>query len=318
MSQRFDSRGLRRVAEELVGRLTDEFDIDEARRDELVTSLVRQWVTYDGHACFFLDADRQVYLDLRRTPLGEPYVAPEWVNAGWTEWLARDWKVEVEDLTQVLDDLNRGQAGELVTSDGVVLRIFVDPKDRKRGVEAVDEAERLRRQPPDYPRIAASALAPHLSPAVSATERERLAASVAAQWRRYDGHAGLFLDGRRLLAVRLHLRGDGTCEVGVERVAVNLGPMLAEFGLGPVDLPEVLAGLNLGEDLKVQDRDGIPHVLWFHPEERRFRLRRPDAGPGGAAGAPVQCPRCTAVLRPWRAGERTQTCRFCGHDVTLS
>ena len=70
-----NSRVLRRLAEELVQRIADHDEVPDDERDDLVTSLVRQWITYDGCATVFF-GEQQVHLVLGQTPLGKP-VIPE-------------------------------------------------------------------------------------------------------------------------------------------------------------------------------------------------------------------------------------------------
>src|SRR3954470_16682332 len=65
------SRVLRQLAEDLVRRVALVLEVTEDQRDELVTSLVRQWTTYDGRATLFLGG-QQFYLDIARTPLNKP------------------------------------------------------------------------------------------------------------------------------------------------------------------------------------------------------------------------------------------------------
>ena len=58
-----DSRALRQLAEELLDEIAEDEEIFEGAWEDLATSLVRQWVSYDGNATLFLGG-RQVYLVL--------------------------------------------------------------------------------------------------------------------------------------------------------------------------------------------------------------------------------------------------------------
>src|SRR5437870_5273004 len=103
--RKFNSRALRRLAEELFQRVAGNEEFPDDERADFVTSLVRQWITYDGNAALFL-GDRQVYLVLGRTPLGNPCVVPEPGLHGWVRELTGDWKVSPDDIPDILDQLN--------------------------------------------------------------------------------------------------------------------------------------------------------------------------------------------------------------------
>lgn len=144
---------MRQLAEELFQRIAFDLGFEDEQRDEIVTSLVRQWVTYDGHATLFL-GDRQCYLDIARTPLGKPVVVPEPALRGWTRQLIEDWKVDPEDLPGMFEQLNRGQSAEVINIAGMPLRLHVDPKERSRGVEPLVQEKVPEGFQKDYRRIA--------------------------------------------------------------------------------------------------------------------------------------------------------------------
>ena len=86
--RKFNSRALRRLAEELIQRIAQDEEIPEGEREDFATSLVRQWITYDGNATVFL-GEQQVYLVLGKTPLGQSCIVPEPAQPGWMNRLAR-------------------------------------------------------------------------------------------------------------------------------------------------------------------------------------------------------------------------------------
>jgi hypothetical protein len=149
---------------------------------------------------------------------------------------------------------------------------------------------------------------------------DQLARSVAQQWQRYGGHASLFLDGHRQLDLKLHEQGDGTCEVVIGRAGACLERSLSSLGCPAEKFPELIARLNLGQEVGFRDGRGAPWVLWHDPQAGRVCVRRLDPVPPAvpAMAPPVLCPNCTAVLRLWRGGERQQTCAHCGHTVALA
>ena len=53
--KKVDSRFLRQIAEGVVDQIAVEVDLPDGERGDFVTSLVRQWITYDGNATFFVE-----------------------------------------------------------------------------------------------------------------------------------------------------------------------------------------------------------------------------------------------------------------------
>jgi hypothetical protein len=313
-----NSRALRRLAEAFLDDIAEGEDIPEGEREDFATSLVRQWLTYDGSATLFL-GEEQVYLVLGRTPLGRPCVVAEPAGQGWVRRLTRDWKVSPDDLPEVLDQLNRGQSAEVVNGDGVPLRLWMNPEERSKGVEPLVKADIPGGMNRDYFQMAADELEQQLDMALEADELEALARSVARQWHRYGGHACLFLDGHQQLVLTLKEHGDGTCEVVATRTGTDLEQLLSSLGFPPEVLPEVVTRLNLGQEVEFRDRKGVHARLWHDPKARRICLW--EAGPVQPAvpgmAPPIFCPRCTAVLRLWRDGECQQTCPLCGQTILL-
>jgi hypothetical protein len=314
-----NSRALRRLAEALLDEIAEGEEFPEGEREDFATSLVRQWITYDGSATVFL-GEQQVYLVLGRTPLGKPCVVAEPAGHGWVRQLTRDWKVSPDDLPEVLDQLNRGQSAEVVNGDGVPLRLWVNPKEKRRGVEPLVKEDVRPGGTRDYCQIAADELEQQFGEGLDSEEMDELARSVARQWQRYGGHASLFLDGHQELDLKLNEQGDGTCDVVTRRVSVDLEPPLCSLGFPPEVLPELIAQINLGQEIEFRDRKGVHSRLWHDPKARRICVQLLDlvlpAVPGMAP--PVLCPKCTAVLRLWRDGECQQTCPLCGHTISLS
>jgi hypothetical protein len=216
--------------------------------------------------------------------------------------------------------LNRGQSAEVVNGDGVPLRLWVNPRDRRRGVEPAAEGDSRPGTTTDYCQIAADELERQFGDALGLEELDELAASVAGQWRRYGGHACLFLDRDRQLTLTLNQHGDGTCEVVATRTRVELERLLSSLGFPPEAHQEVIARINLGQEVGFRDRNGVQSRLWHDPRAGGIYVRPFDpvlpAVPGLAP--PILCPQCTAVLRPWPDGERQQACPLCGCTIVLS
>lgn len=314
------SRVLRQLAEDLLARVAGESELTDDERGEFTTSLVRQWVTYDGNAALFL-GDRQFYLVLGRTPLGRPVVTPEPALPGWVRDLTGDWKVDPDELPGVFEQLNRGQSAEVVNGEGVPLRLWVDPRERSRGVEPLVQEAVPAVFTRDYRKLAAGELERHLGGTVDPDELDALARSVAGQWQRHGGHASIFLDEREELSLTFAEEGGGICHVGVGGRTVDLNRALATVGLPPEAVPEVVARINLGQAVEFRDHEGTHARLRYDPRVRQFFVDRLGVVPPPPASVsvlpPFLCPHCTAVLMPWREGQRQQTCPICGRPVTL-
>jgi hypothetical protein len=315
---KINSRALRQLAEGLLDQIAQGEEIPEDERRDFVTSLVRQWVTYDGNATVFV-GNQQVYLVLGKTPLGKPCIVPEPGLHGWTKQLTGDWKVSPDDLPAVFDQLNRGQSAEVVNGDGTPLRLWVNPKERIRGVESLVKENIPPVRKRDYRKIAATELEQQFGEGLDPEEVDELACSVAKQWQQYEGHACLFIDAHQQLGLKLTEHGDGNCEVVALRWSVDLEPALSAFGFPPEALPDLIARINLAQEVEFRDGQGVPSVLWHDPKARRVCVRPlgpvPPTGP--TTVPPLLCPRCTAVLKPWAAGEWKQSCPLCGYVVSL-
>jgi hypothetical protein len=318
-----DSRALRQLAEQLLDEIAGDEDVPDDEREDFVTSLVRQWVTYDGCASVFFD-EEQFYLVLRQPPLGKPCVMAEPAPPGWLSELTREWKLSPDDLPDVLDQLNRGQSAEVVNSEGLPLRLWVNPRERSRGVEPLAQADSRPGEKRDYCKIAAGELWRQFGSGLASQERDALARSLAGQWQRHEGHASLFLGGRQELHFTLHEHGDGACEVVATRTAVDLNAALLSAGFPPEVVPELIARINLDQEIDFRDGRGIRCRLWHDPKARRIGVRPVDGTPSVAPPQappsltpPALCPNCTGVLRPWEEGERQQTCAHCGQTVSL-
>lgn len=315
---KFNSRALRQLAEELIQTIAQDEEIPEDERDDFVTSLVRQWITYDGNATVFL-GDQQVYLVLGKTPLGKPCIVPEPALPGWMNRLREDWKISPDDLPEIIDQLNRGQSAEIINRDGIPLRLWVNPKEKSKGVEPLIKENIPPETKRDYHKIAAHELEKQFGEVLDPEERRALACSVVKQWQHHEGHACLFIDGQQQLVFKFTEHGDGTCDVVARSMSVDLGPLLSSLGFSPEVHPELIARINLGQKIEFRDRKGVLSRLWHDPKARRIRVQPVDLVVPAVPNKmqPAFCPKCTAVLRLWREGERQQNCPICGHTVSL-
>jgi hypothetical protein len=310
-----DSRALRQLAENLLRQTFGEYGLSGEEIDELATSLVRQWVTYEGHATLFING-RQVVFVRGWTPLGKDHVYQE---LGPPEGLSRfleDWKINPEDMPEVYEQLNRGQSAEVTNADGLPVRISVDPKTKINRCEPLASEPVTARPKRDYHKLAAYSVDSELGPGLDDGEKAALADSVARQWQKYQGHACLFTAGKKLVFTLVE-QEDGGCLVGHQSRPNNLGPQLCSLGFAPQAIPGVIARINLDQEIEFEDHQGARWCIWHDPSIEQLRFR-PLGQPQPAASdglPPALCPRCNALLSMWQEGQSRQTCPQCGQDV---
>lgn len=315
------SRVLRQLAEEIIERIAGEFDIPEGERQDCVTSLVRQWITYDGHATLFV-AGHQVDFSLAYTPLGKPYCAPSPVQPDWTPVLTGDWKISEDDLPEIFEQLNRGQSAEVTNGDGLPLRLSINPKEKRRHVEPLVKQKAPPGTPWNYHKAATVALEDRFGPVLDEEEMDALACSLARQWQKHGGVASLFVGGDVLLFV-FKEESEERCGVSSKRLPGDIEPLLRSLGFAPDAIPDVIARLNLDQEIPFTDNQGRHASFGTIPGRDRSRsngltLNQP---------AHVRCfaqsaVRCWTPGRPRsgsrRAGSAAISSRCRSHENPLS
>lgn len=271
MSNRAYSRKLRQLAENLLREMAGEDEIPQTEQDELVTSLVRQWLTYDGNAALFF-GEQQIYFSLGMTPLGKPCVVPEPELPGWLQRLSDDWKIGSEALPGVIEQLNRGQSAEVDNSDGIPLRLWINPKERRRGIEPLVKQPAAPGRQRDYHKIAGDMIEQAFGSSVDAEEREQLIRSVAQQWQKYRGHACLFAGNEQLVLTLIEME-EGNCCVKRWNVHTDIQALLGSLGFAAEVIPEVIARINLDQAIEFVDKKGVRSLLWHDPRARRISVR---------------------------------------------
>lgn len=309
MNTKQKSRELRRLAEDVLARL----DIFVAEQADLATSLVRQWITYEGKATLFLD-ERQIYFLLTRTPLGRTTADIEEVQSTFIDNAVADWNINEDELPEIFQQLNRGQSAEFENMDGLLLRLWVDPKTQRKGIEPLVPEPKQEGRKRDYHKVALHELEKVLGGNIDEDEMFELVCSVAKQWQQHEGHACLFLDGKRQLLLTVVEQKDG---FGISKNLKNieLDSLLKSLGISEDAIPEVIVQINLDHDVQIRDQNGTIKVLRHDPKERKLRLQSPHRTPTPASPATMSsifCPVCTAVLGPWVNGQN-QICPNCGH-----
>ena len=124
---------LRKVAE---SELAKHFGgLDAAVRKELAVSLVRQWVTNDGHAGF-VTPTRQFWFTM--VPKGDGVeVGFSPFEGSWGRVLTEDWHIDEGEVPGLLHQLNLCQSVLCQNADGRTIRLRIEPKERTVRCEEV-------------------------------------------------------------------------------------------------------------------------------------------------------------------------------------
>jgi hypothetical protein len=309
-----DPQSLRNVAHQLVRDLDNEGILWPADLQDYVTSIVRQWLTYEAHATLFT-REGQLYLTVAPGRPGQLDVGRRQANTHWADSLVEDWKVPREDLLDTFRQLNLAQSAEVVNADGQRLWLSVNPRTSVSEVKPVDSPSPPPIGEPDFRIFARKALHRHNQLWLEQSEEEELASSVARQWHEQEGHAVLFLPDERLVFT-IKSQGDGW-EVGTQTDRVDLVPWLGDLGWALAAIPDVLRQLNAGQEIHFTDRHGVPCLLRTDSKAGTIIARRREVTGFEAplSARPIFCPSCGAVLSPWREGEEQKTCPGCGLTI---
>jgi hypothetical protein len=117
------SQALRRIAEDQLDVRLGE--LDPQVRQELATSLVRQWLGNDGHAGIITPSNNY-WFRLERRADGVIEVGFE-ANPGSFAALLRNWGVAEEDMANLLYQLSLRQAVRYRTEAGLTLEVRLEP-----------------------------------------------------------------------------------------------------------------------------------------------------------------------------------------------
>jgi hypothetical protein len=127
---------LRNVAEAELDRRLGELDL--RLREELATSLVRQWITCDGHAGLVTPSGHFWFRMIRTdggVEVGFDAQPPRFVDS------LREWKVPEDEIPDLLHQLNLRQRASCQSQEGNHLRLRMVPNERTLLVQPVPEEE---------------------------------------------------------------------------------------------------------------------------------------------------------------------------------
>jgi hypothetical protein len=319
--QRFDSRTLRKLAEHVVSQIAPAKRFSEREQADLVTSLMRQWVTYDCHAAIFAGVELW-FLNVGHTPLGSPSVTPE---PGPKYWFSEEIKARTIDpdlVPEIIEQLNRQQSAEGANLHGTRLRFWVTPHPWACGVEVLTDEPSKGNEIITGRERAMRHLRQHFGDDLPSGELDMLADSVVRQWKKFDGHASVFVS--ETVQMCLHITKDslGRCNVMVKHVPVEVESLLASLGVPPREIPRFIAEFNLGSVAEITYVSGKKARLWHDPKTRRVvkedlnqPVRTNPPVPAPSSGLPTSCPQCAALVMPSSDGSLPEACPLCGHSL---
>lgn len=247
-------------------------------RDDLITSLVRQWLTYQRQATL-VSREEQYYVILiedRNEIQGvnvEPFPASEWWDGSM-----RDWHFDEDQLEDALCQLNMGQSAEFENRDGIRVRVWTNPKERKKGIEPVEPVAPKAPGRRQYRKFAQDVLANIVELKHPWIEQGDLITSLVRQWLTYDGHA-MILTEECEYRIRCVAKPDGGNEVGWEGLPTRPARNLVASGVASEEIPDLLHRLNSGQTPEITLVNGRRIRLSMNPRSGHLDLEPIDLPP---------------------------------------
>jgi hypothetical protein len=230
--------------------------------------------------------------------------------------VATDWNIDTEDLPDVASQLNRGQSAEVVNRDGASLRVWTNPAEGRCAVEPLEPLPPPQSPIVDYLKLATHCVVDRFGDDICEEEAERLAASLVKQWKDFDGHASLFLDGNLVIHFKLNEHAGGS-NIDVTEQPAELSALLDAMNALPDEAPAIMARLNLGQTIECRSARGEEFRMWHDPKKRRmiFEHSVTQSSVGGSPSLLASCTKCSAILPPSRDGKLPNACPVCGCAV---
>jgi hypothetical protein len=267
-----------RVLHELAEAVVDAVPLEAGpgiRREDLVTSLVRQWVTYDGNGTF-LSGEEQVYfiltgersrpedIEICKIPTGE-----------WFKRLMRDWDFEEERLAEIVPELNLGQSGVLENRRGRELRVWIDPKEHSKGIEPLEPEQIEVPKKRNYCKIAQDSLEQVFGDHLPPDQMGDLVTALVRQWLTCDGY-GMILTPQTLIRLDRIPMHNGGCRIDTRTEPIPFGDNLVAAGLSPDAVVEIVHRLNLDQTPEITDSLGQRYRLVADAKNHRVAVEPLD------------------------------------------
>lgn len=248
------SRLLRKLAEQLLAQVPKE--LLTSSRADLSTSLVRQWLTCDGHATLIF-GQQQHYLRPALGPGDELRFDLQPVSlAPWLRHCMVDWELGEEEMRRAIRQLNLGQAAQIENRKGDLLRLWVDPQKRSKGIELLKSSQPTQASPGrDYIKLARHQIETLFGKRIAATDKEDLVAALVRQWASHNHHA-LILAPQAKFHIVLTPEPDGGTKITTKTLKTSLPRKLRDCGLSPEEVLHFIHLLNLGLTPEITDEQG--------------------------------------------------------------
>jgi hypothetical protein len=117
--------------------------------DELVTSVVRQWITCDGHAVLMKEEER-FYLIFGQKDDGFTLTINH-VEGDVLGRFLRDWHIDPDETPEIVHRLNLCQSAEVTNRQGLPLRFSTDPKSRTIRIDDLSAPPKPEGEEPSLP-----------------------------------------------------------------------------------------------------------------------------------------------------------------------
>jgi hypothetical protein len=115
-------------------------DLSRTTRNELATSLVRQWITTNGSAVR-ITRDYHFWFRMTHLEAGQRQVVRTVQKGTFSEFLRRSRVIE-EQILALLHELSLCQSARCYTDYGKLLQLRVDPAQERFYIELVPDQER--------------------------------------------------------------------------------------------------------------------------------------------------------------------------------
>jgi hypothetical protein len=259
------NRPLRKLARAIVRDLGR--DVGPEEMDALVTSLVRQWVTCDGHATLFL-VGSEIHVHLIHRPDDQYRLTTTQDPGNRVMCLLAELDVDEQHLPDILRQLNIGQSAEFTTQQGLALRFWVNPTNQAFGIEPKEPGGAAQDL---LGRMARAHVYYMFGNSVDGEYVQALAASLLRQWHTHGGCAVLLTaDDTCLFRLTAQPQGGGC--VQTDQYRGGLSALLQAHNLETDQSAWTLRSLNLNQAADIIDRQGVPYRLRLDPQSRRVHV----------------------------------------------
>lgn len=267
-------------------------------------------LTYDGTAALSL-SNGFFYLSLTRSPLEALVCEYQTTDGDWHDILINHWKVDPDEISQIVHELNLRQSSTIENLDGRTIRWWTDPKKIQAAKDHTEPDGPPRSQNEVKFQIAYVSLRASFGNSIPDKENPILTNSILRQWDRYQGHASVFTE-RKGIVIKIESSPDGDWGVFKNPEIPGTRQRLEENFVPPNEVTDANIALNLGQKYTYIGTDRNRYQIWAAPYRRAFGRKTINVPKEEKGFPPLVCPACGGVLGIWSKGITEQKCRLCG------